>query len=209
MELANSAYDKWVWHIARSEGGWCKGNAVGSGESTRGITLKVFKVRIAELMLRHPEEGLAPTLHCFRAMTPPQAGLFYREYWDGINGDALPPSIAIYLGDWAFKASVPLAIGLFKKGVNEDFLSIWGEVDGKRAIAGYSRPPLTPSISKLGSQSVNTVLAIPATKLLDALHVRRTMWYRRIADARATQLQFLDRQLDRCDCALSIARGYL
>jgi lysozyme family protein len=174
------AFQTWCAFLDPSEGGlsmdpsdpgnWTVGR-VGSG------VLKGTKYGIAAA--DHPDVDIAN-------LTLAQAdGIRRSEYWDAINGDALPPAIAFVLADAAFLSGPRTAAREFQAmlGVTPD-----GVIGPHETIPAMELVAAAPSKWQLRSGAEDLVTEYSSRRLifesdLGNWHVARGGWTRRLFHA--------------------------
>lgn len=81
-------------------------------------------------------------------LTLAQAIELYRtHYWDPIQGDKLPPSLALVLFDWAVNSGVKTAAEALQSALGTDL--VVDGVIGRRTLAAVKNADLPPLICKL------------------------------------------------------------
>jgi len=151
------AFAAWCDFLAPTEGGFSNdvrdpGNWT-SGKPGIG-TLKGTKYGIAASA--HPDVDIAN-------LTLEQADALRKsEYWDKVNGDALPPSVAFMLADAAYGSGPYVAASEFQAmlGVAQD-----GDV-GAETIGALKAAMAKPSAYALGSGLADVVTEFASRRLL-------------------------------------------
>ena len=73
--------------------------------------------------------------------------IYKRDFWEPIQGDRLPASLALVLFDWAVNSGVRTAVENLQSALGND-LRVDG-IMGRRSLAAVEKTNLTPLICKL------------------------------------------------------------
>jgi len=96
--MAASSWPASIAEVLASEGGWSDHKSDPGGATNRGITIAVFRMWRGNYALG-PKD--------LRALSEAESKAIYRsEYWNAVQGDALPPGIDHLVFDMACNAGV-------------------------------------------------------------------------------------------------------